>query len=334
MADAIAAAERVGYAVPIGQKTGARGVQAIEQQLAKNPVTAGMVQRTTEANQKAVNRTVARGMGETADSLTDNVLAAAKERIGKQFDAIAARNTIDVSGDKLLDALADVQTQQAKLAGFGSKKVDRLVENGLDLAARGKVDGQTYQLIRSELGKQAEKAFNGKNSTLGEALKTVQRSLDDAANESISAADRKAWAEARKQWQVYKIASKRGNVIEGGNVSPARLASRLDAQRGQMPQELADVAKIGETFKPMPDSGTAGHSMTQLLLTGGAGLLGPGPLATMFAGPIAAQKFLTSQAGQKYLTQGMTQVTPEMERMLMLLGAGTGSVGGGLLGRQ
>lgn len=333
-AEAIKAAERIGYKVPIGQQTGSRSVQTMEQQLAKNPVTAGMAQKLNEANQQSLNRAVGKAMGENADTLTDSVLDAAKSRIGAVFDDVASRTKITVSGDDLLGALVKLDEQQSSLGSFANPKVTKLIDKGLDLAAQGQVEGRTYQLIRSELGNRAEAAFNGKNATLGNALKAVQQSLDDAANSSISPADRQAWELARKQWQAYKIASKRMGVIEGGNVSAAKLSTRVDKTRGRVPQEIADVAKIGETFKPLPDSGTASNAFAQMLLTGGAGLLGPGPLAATIGGPLAAQKFLQSSAGQRYLTQGMTKVTPEMERMLMLLGAGTGSVGGGLLGRR
>jgi hypothetical protein len=321
-ADAIAAAQRIGYKVPVGQQTGSRAVQTIEQQLAKNPVTASAAQRVNAGNQAAVNRAVARAMGENADSLTDDVLSAAQKRIGQQFDDIAARNTVDVSQGPLLNRLVALDTEQQALGSFADPQVTALVDKGLDLAARGKVDGKTYQFIRSELGRKAESAFNGGNSSLGAALRSVKGALDDAANASISKADRAAWSEARSQWRAFKIASKRMGVVEGGNVSPARLATRVDKSRGDIPQGIRDVAKIGETFKPLPDSGTAGNSVAQMLLTGGAGLLGPGPLATMFAAPMAAQKFLQSGVGQRYLTQGAANVSPEVERFLMLAGSG------------
>jgi hypothetical protein len=297
-------------------------LQAVEQQLAKNPFSGAAVQRTTNANQAAVNQAAARAMGENADSLTDAVLDAAKSRIGGQFDAIAGRNTVDVTQSPLLGALIKLDTEQQALGSFADESVNKLIDKGLELAARGQVDGKTYQVIRSTLGKRAESSFNGGNSELGMALKEVQRALDDAANNSVSAADRAAWAEARRQYKAFKLVSKRGNVVEGGNVSPARLSSKIDKQRGDVPQELRDIGAIGETFKPLPDSGTASNAVVQGLISGGAGLLGPAALFTTMAAPVATQKFLQSKIGQKYLTQGIASLTPYERRLLELSGAG------------
>lgn len=321
-AAAIESANRIGYQVPVGQQTGSRTLQAIEQQLAKNPFSGGAAQRVGDANKAAINRAAAKAMGESAESLTDDVLAGASERIGRQFNDISARNTVDVTKGPLLDALVKLDVEQRALGSFSDDSVRSLVDKGLDLAARGKVDGTTYQAIRSSLGKKAESAFNGGNSELGGALKQVQRALDDAANASISAVDKAAWAEARSQWRALKTVTKRGNVVEGGNVSPARLSSKLDRSRGDMPQELVDIGRIGETFKPLADSGTASNAVTQAMISGGAGLLGPLPLLASIATPKAAQAFLQSKAGQRYLTQGLIDLSPSTRRLLELTGAG------------
>lgn len=319
---AIDSAKRIGYEVPVGQQTGSRVLQAVEQQTAKNPFSGGGAQAVNDANQAAVNRAYAKAIGENATSITDDVLSAAQKRIGSQFDTIAARNTVDVSQGSLFNSLVKLDAEQRALGSFADDSVKALVDKGLDLAARGKVDGTTYQVIRSALGKKAESAFNGGNSELGLALKQVQRSLDDAANASISAADRKAWEVARSQWSALKIGSKRNNAIEGGNVSPARLSSKVDKQRGNVPQELRDIASIGETFKPLPDSGTASNAVFQALLSGGAGLLGPGALATSIAAPVLTQKFLRSKAGQRYLSEGLANLSPSTRRLLEVSGSG------------
>jgi hypothetical protein len=319
---AVQAAQRIGYEAPIGQQTGSRTLQAVEQELGKNPFSAGGAQTMNNANQAAVNRAYARSIGENAPSITDDVLSAAKARIGGQFDAIAGRNTINVAESPLLNALVKLDSEQQALGSFADDSVRALVDKGLDLASRKQVDGKTYQIIRSELGRKAESALNGGNSTLGLALKDVQRALDEAANSSISAADQAAWKLARSQWQALKLASKRNGVIEGGNVSAARLATKVDKARGPVPREIADIAKIGETFKPLPDSGTASNAMTQALISGGAGLLGPLPLATSVAAPMLTQKFLRSAAGQKYLSEGLANLSPEWRRLLELSGAG------------
>jgi Xaa-Pro aminopeptidase len=49
---------------------------------------------------------------------------------------------------------------------------------------------------------------------------------------------------------------------------------------------------------------------------------------------LSAQKALQSKAVQRYLTEGAAKLSPEAERLLMLLGSGGGAAGAGLLGSQ
>lgn len=322
VADAVEAAERIGYKVPAGQQTGSKALQMVEQQLAKNPVSSGRAQVFNEANQQAINRAAARAQGETANKLTDDVLEAARNRVGQAFDDISARNTVTVSGQELFDNLVRLEQQQLALGKFAQPKVSALVDKGLDLAAKGAVNGKTYQTIRSELGKQAQSAYANKNSTLGDALKSIQRTLDDAADASISAADREAWKTARSQWQAIKLVNTANGIVEGGNVSAAKLATKVDKAGRVNAQELRDIAKVGETFKPLADSGTASNLLTQALISGGAGLAGPGALAATLIGPSVLSKAMFSDAGRKYLTQGLLDLTPEQIRLLKLVPAG------------
>ena len=94
------AASSIGYNVPVGQRIGSRAVQTVEQQLAKNPISARGAQALNDANQQAINRAAAKAIGENATHLTDDVLAAAKARIGAKFDDIAGRNIVNVGGDQ------------------------------------------------------------------------------------------------------------------------------------------------------------------------------------------------------------------------------------------
>jgi hypothetical protein len=316
VADAVGAAERIGYKPTAGQQTGSKGIQAIEQQLSKNAVAGGQARAFNEANQQAVNSAAARAMGENATKLTDDVLAGAQKRIGGTFEDVSSRNTVNVAGDDILSALAKLDEQQRALGSFAQPQVSALVDKGLDLAAKGNVEGKTYQIIRSELGKQAKSAYAGQNSTLGDALKSVQRALDDAADASISAADKEMWSLARKQWQALKLVNTKNGIVEGGNVSAAKLATKVDKAGTVRSQELRDIAKIGETFKPLPDSGTASNLLTQLLMTGGAGMVGAGALATSLLAPAAASKAVFSDVGRKYLTQGLTDVSPAVRKRL------------------
>ena len=83
-----------------------------------------------------------KGDWRNATHLTDDVLAAAKARIGAKFDDIAGRNIVNVGGDQPMDALVNVDMQQRALGKFAQPRVTALVDKGLDLAAKGSVSGK------------------------------------------------------------------------------------------------------------------------------------------------------------------------------------------------
>lgn len=313
--EAIEAAGRLGIQLTPGQVTGNKALQLVESRLAKTPGSSGAMQEFQRGNDKAMSRAAARAMGETADEITPDVFARASQRIGGDFERLSAKTDV-VLGDGFTAALASLKTNQSKLGDFADAEVDKLIAKGMDLSAKGAVEGSAYQAIRSSLSKKAKDAFANGNSELGQALKTVREAMDDAAASGLSAADRQGWEAARKQWAALKTLEK-GNVVEGGKVSAGRVKEALrtarpkDYKEGRLEGELMDIAKMAEQFKPMADSGTAQNLFVQGILTG----INPVAGAASVAAPWAAQKAMFSNAGRNYLTKGR-EVSP-LERALM-----------------
>lgn len=324
--DAMAAAGRIGYKPTPGQATQNPALLNVENWLSRTPGGSGRMQQAATANQNALNSAAARSMGETAGDLSEATFANAQGRIGQQFGNLEAK-TKPVLGNDFMNALSKIDGENLAKGPFKSAQVDSLVDKGLDLAAKGNLSGTAYKQIRSELSNQAQSAFRSGDSTLGQALKTVRNSLDEAAESSLSAADRQAWSEARKQWAAFKTLSK-GNVAEGGNVSAAKVAAQLrgkgpQLRTGQATGELADIARVGESFK------TAGNPNSGNLLS--TALFG-NPLTGIpvaVANRLAAGAYM-SRPGQAYLTRGLVDVGPEG---LNLLGR-TGGAGGNALARN
>jgi hypothetical protein len=312
--DALAAAARVGYKPTAGERTGNAAMRNFENYLARSPGSSGRMQVLSDANQAAINRTAAKAMGETSDDLGERVFGSAKDRIGSEFTRLQQITKPDVGTPKFLDALVKVDASNMARGPYASGSITKEVDRALNLAAQGKITGTAYKEIRTQISSSADEAFKGGDATLGQALKTIRESLDEAAKSSLGPADRKAWDVARKQWQAYKMLSK-SNVAEGGNVSAARAAS---AVRREMPNfraggvngELGDIARVGEAFKSVsnPNSGNLTQNMIYgNPITGVPALLGNKAMGAAYMSP----------AAQKYFAQGLLDIGPVGQRELI-----------------
>jgi hypothetical protein len=325
------------YGIPLNaaQQTGSKPLKIIDSVLDNLPLTADKQAVLKTGQAKAFNKAVLGTVGETADQATPEVLNAARTRIGGQFEALSGRNAVSL-GDDFVNSLAAIESSTNAFTKPGVRDV---IDKALNLAADGNISGQTYQKVRSTLGKQSSDAFNSGNSELGQALKSVKGALDDAATGSISAADKEAWKTARQQWQALKVVAKAAAPTSAdavsGNVSPAKLAQALqsvDKQGftfGTRGDELSDLARIGQAFlKPqVPDSGTAQRAFYQRFLEN--------PLAAMWQGGVGGisapvQSLLNSPAGQAYLSRGLLAPNPQVDAFGRAARQGAGLLGAGL----
>jgi uncharacterized protein YecT (DUF1311 family) len=301
---ALEAAKRIGYEPTPAQITQNPGMAAFENYLLRSPGSSGAMQKIANANQTALNRAGAKAMGETADALDEGVFAAAQSRIGGEFDRLSQVTKPDLTGG-FLTALAKVDADNLARGSFASEKVTKLVDKGLDLAAKNNLDGKAYKEIRTALSNEAQAAFKANDATVGQAYKALVSALDDAAKGSLSKADQQAWDAARKEWGAFKTLTK-SNVAEGGNVSAARAAAAVRAQgpalrTGKASGELADVARVGEAFKGVPNP-TSGQ-LTQQMLYGN-----PFTGVPLMLGNKAAAAAYLSPVGQRYFARGLLDV--------------------------
>lgn len=329
--DALMAADRLGVKLTAGQRTQNPAMVNFENYLAKSPGSSGAMQRQAEAAQKALNSGAARAMGQKGDDLSEGLFSAAKQGIGSEFQRLQSITAPNV-GDDFLNALAKIDADNAARGSFRSKSIDGLVEKGIDLAAQGKLTGKAYKEIRTVLTNDADAAFKAGDATLGQALKTIRGSLDDAAKASLPEAEQKAWDTTRAQWAAYKTLTK-SNVAEGGNVSAARVAASLrrggdQFRTGALTGDLADIGRLGEAVKGSanPNSG----QLAQQMLYGN-------PLTgiPMMAGNKAAQSVYTSPLFQRYLSGGLLNVGATGRQLIGNAGIVPGlPATAGLLGAQ
>ena len=304
--DALSAADRLGLKLSPGQRTQNAGMQGFENYLAKSPGSSGAMQARQIGNQKALNTAASKAMGQSGDALDEGAFSAAKNAIGSEFTRLQGITAPKLDND-FMAALVKVDSDNMARGSFRSKAVDGVVDKALDLAAQNNLSGKAYKEIRTELTTQAEAAFNAKDATLGQALKTIRKALDDAAKKSLAPDDQKAWDVARDQWRAYKLLTK-GNVSEAGDVSAARLASQLrrggDGFRtGAMNGELADIGRVGESVKSVQNP-NSGQLMMQMLY--GNPITG----LPMMAGNKAASMAYNNPLLQRYMSKGLLDVSP------------------------
>lgn len=329
--EAQAAADRLGYKLSAGQRAQNPAMQNFENYLARSPGSSGAMAARSTANQNALNAAGAKAMGQSGGDLSEGSFSAAKDAIGAEFQRLQAITNPKLDTD-FFAALAKIDADNAARGSFKSKSIDSLVDKGLDLAAQNQLGGKAYKEIRTQISNDAQSAFQSGDATLGQALKTMRKALDDAAKKSLSAADQKAWDATREQWGAYKALTK-SNVAEAGNLSAARLAGVMRRQgdglrTGAMQGPLSDVARLGEAVKSVQNP-NSGQLVNQMMY--GNPLTG----LPMMAANKAAEMAYMNPISQAYFSRGLMNVGPKTR---LLLGKGVAPVGaplvGGLLGAQ
>jgi hypothetical protein len=333
---------REGVQPSAGQVTGNRMLQLAEQQLGE---LGGMSpsQRTAESFTGAALRRV----GETSNRATADVMDNAFTRIGKQFDDLAARNTLQpdpAMGPQIRQAIADYDRLVSPPNRVPVIR-DYEGEIGAALAQnRGTIPGAAYQSLRSRMEADA-RSIQRSSPEVADALRGMKNALDDAMERFLQrtrSPDVGAWQQARNQYRnllVLEKAAANPNTREG-LITPATLFSATKQVQGIRNMvrgrgDYANLARAGsDVLRDYPSSGTAQRAFimgapaalgglyggltsgdpTSAAMWGGAGLL---------AGPLAGRAIM-SRPAQAYLrNQLMAGPTGQTFR---------GGVQGGLLG--
>jgi hypothetical protein len=344
---------RAGVPLDAAQKSGSQRAMQAKRFLTDNPLTGSGQVAQAEKTATGFTQAALKEIGESADVADEQVLANATDRIGKVFDRVAANNPINVD-NQLLTGLTNIsQRSMSELESSQAAVIARQIDEVIDKAASGAIDGKAYQNIKSTL----DRISGGGNQQIGFWARQLRSELDDALERSASPADFEALKTARKQYgNLQSIISA---VNPDGNVSPAKLYNAMNVKSygqkkamatGIRQKELAKLAKAGKRIIPerLPNSGTTPRGALQLLLPGalGAGYGAAqggdmGDIAAYGAGGIAApfllQKAMNNPALSQYLTQGLQGPARNA-----LLGAGStpgslvlrGAPTAGLLGLQ
>lgn len=304
------AAMRNNIPLSSGQATGSKPLQITESVLENLPFTSGSSVAQKETQKQAFNKAVLAKAGIDSDTATAQVLGAQKAALGKQFEDIAGRNSLDfnakVGGQSLIDKLSDI-------AGNASRKLTpdkaKVVQNTIDdilsqVDQKGLMPGTNYQAWRGDL-----RQLGQGNDYEAAVYQKVKKSLDETFNAQISGADSAAWKQASKEYGSLKtILDAMGGAGAGtktGNISPAQLEGALTKQVGREGKalgrgDLNELSAVGRKFvgESIPDSGTAQRALYQSLLTGGAGAgIGGGAALTTGHDPLEGMAYGAATTG-------------------------------------
>lgn len=251
--------ETAGVPLSRDQRTGGRFSQMLRSAVTDHPVTATRQAQFTEAQSKAFTRAVLRSIGANADEATQDVMAAAKGRIGSVFDGIGKQGAQfdDALQAELAQIVDDAQrtTTASDLAPF-LKNVDDLL-NAVD--ENGVINGDRFNRIRSLLSKLSRSPGVGGSA----------RELEDAmlgALERTHPGQKAVLRDAVDQWRNLRtIETAIGKGTER-YISPRILSNAMATQRNRAmsvygqggDQGLVQLAQAGRSVLPevLPNSGT------------------------------------------------------------------------------
>lgn len=219
----------------LSQVTRSPTIERFEDWSSRMPVGAGVMDEFNLQNTRGFNRAGAESMGQNVDSagqVGPEVFANAKRATAVPFQQVDALQglPIDVTSPQVAAAAQNVLHRQTlRLSPDGA--LSKVAQDAL-LAAQngGRMTGESYNALRSELTNASHQAFAAGDGKTGTDYKILLDAIDEAADRSLRGMGRADLADslqmARDQFGNYQTL-KQGRVAEGGNINPARVAQAV-----------------------------------------------------------------------------------------------------------
>lgn len=255
-----------------------------------------------DAQQAGFNRALSKTIGQDAKSLTPEVISKASDDISKQYDALFARNKVNIDPQDVSRLVGLARQAASDLPPDQAKVVQNQIGKYINAAADndGHIPGRLYQNIRATLMPLESQQPSG------HLVGQVRKAMQDAANKSFGHDDAKELKALNGKFSNLKIIKKALDRVSGAdnNVHPAQLWSLVNGKYGATP-EMRALARAGQTVlkDPIPDSGTAARSLiySGLGLGGALHPAGISQLAALTATGATVGRALNSQAAAKLL---------------------------------
>jgi hypothetical protein len=323
---AVATLEREGIPLTAGQRTGSRPIQWAESVAADMPGSGTAARNLYGKGKDAYDRAfteelydrkelTARGVPPDVNLPDAQVARAGPKSLSDEYTRITQNDL--VANPQLLTRMGKAQSEYERLV-LPSERATKVADTYNDIidklvAGQGRMKGDEYQSIRSQLGTASKAATNPKEAA---ALREMKHSLDEAFGSSVGPRDAAALALNNQRYGNMKQTQDAVAAANTGNLSPARMAQAVRAGRGG--QYSAQTGNLDEltraaamVMKDLPNSGTGPRTGMQTLFNvpnalaaGGAAAGSPFGLAGAAIGaaaPFAASRAVVSGLGQKYL---------------------------------
>lgn len=305
------------------------GTQVVEDVLAGlpyvgDPIAAARGNALEQFNRGAYQRSLG-GASEVLPSNVGREGVAELKQIGKVLYDKALSGTAFEADPALASAYQNIRQNLVKGAGGQGAvaEFDRIVMGNINPRITGKITGDQYKGIESDIGKIAKSLMGGttQEREAAIALKGLQREMklnlgrqNPEAAANLSKADR-----AYAGYKVVSGASKAAQEANDGLFSPQQLVQSVRQADQSLGKDaysrgaalLQDYAAAGQRVLPqrLPDSGTAARGMVPALIAGGGSALGMiDPSAAVLAGILPAAY---SKTGMK-LIEGLLASRPDI----------------------
>lgn len=261
----------IGMKLTPGQETGSIPLQQAEAAMASRPLTSGPMTAIRDTNQKVLNGSWAKAIGESSAEAPDStVMARANERLGEAFDNYRDPNRITyVDGEAVAKNIDKINEEFSGLLPNNGHLVDNpLVRQLVENASKEAFNGEELGTASSKLGKAAYKQMTGPagDRDLGQALYKVKDYVDDLVAHGLTSSEQAEYAATRSQYRaLMQLTSRTNNVNPNtGNVNGVSMANYLQkADRngfmyGKNDTDAYNATRFAQAFKPVVgDSGTA-----------------------------------------------------------------------------
>lgn len=275
----------LGKGIPVGVSdiTDSKLLKATRSILNDVPFVGGIGERQAANTQAGFNRAVSNVIGESADSLTPQVMGGAKSRIGGELNRIWDNNNLKLDPQYITDLQRIMQDASSKLNPEQAAAVNRQVQNLLAKADNAEIPGSFTNNWQSELRMAAE----GEKGLAQKLLNDLRQSTLKAFNRGVSGPDAAALSKARGQYGALKTLEPIMNKAEAGvggrmpgDVPAALLPGQVVSQYGSAARSpFSDLPQIGSQFlvDRVPRTGGSVRAALQNTIVG-SGLMGGGAL--------------------------------------------------------
>lgn len=283
--------------------------------------------------QAGINRAVAQTFGESADRITPQVMASARDRLSNVFETFGSK-VPQIAADRTFvqDLQGVLHDAQRSLTKGGMEPLQRIMADVLTAVDpnTGAISGEAWRNLTSSKSALSKVAANGKSE-----IQAFANDIKDALNGAIErSAPPDVLAEiraARGQWGNMRTVEQLVAKAQDGNITPALLQGRVNARsKGTYGTayggggDLNEIAQMGQMMKEPPNSGTAPRlNIMNALSTG----IGPAA-AVMTQNPLYALAPIATFGGQALAGRALGSVLRSDAMVNNLIARSQGQVAG------